>query len=208
MNKVWLATMHPVVVALMAKSKPIVNHMAQVGPLVDWGDVMRLKFTVASAVLAGVIVSFQYGSFPSQIIRATPALIVFFTLAFGYALAIPRTINMFAGFVAGVVNKGFAASVASVLDSILSALLRAINFAPNVGGRTLQRLTAGCALYGHLLRLSLAAARMGAKTLLGVFVPIPVVLFRDDLAADFAGLESFRVRLDLLARYTSVGAFS
>jgi hypothetical protein len=206
MNKVRLSAMHPVIVALMAECKPIAEFMAQIGAFVDLRDMMRFESPVTAAMLASVIVSLQHGGLPRQIIGATPPLGVSVVLALGYALAFPRTINVISLFIAGAFGKRFAADLTGILKPILSALLRAIDFASKMRRRTIKRFTASNALNGHLLRLRLSTAHAGTIPLLGVFIPVAIVFFLNRLTADLAILEPFGMWGCLFARYTGIGA--
>jgi len=188
MNKVWFATMHAVIMALVAKRHAVTQFMAQVWTLSNLLDVMCFKFAVCPAMLALIPVTFQYGGFPFQIFGAAPALILSVVFALGNSLTFPAAINMLACSHGWALYELLTANLAGEQNGFTAALYRAIDFSANMRPGTKQGLSASCTCNHNLLRLRGGCAIMGAKSFLGIFIPIAIVLFWNELTTGFAGL--------------------
>ena len=197
MNEVRLSIVDTIVMALVTKRYAIAQFMAQVGAFFYLFDMVRFEFTVSTALLAFVAVTFQYGGFPCQIFWAAPALILTVTLALGYALTFDAAIGSIVSLASSSIechglwpSKFFRTNFASkkFCSRKSSALTTAIYSPANVRGGTLYFLAAIFAINRNLLRLIERRALAGAESFLLIRVPIPVRFFRDDIPASFTVL--------------------
>lgn len=186
-NEVGLPTMHAVIVALMAQGKPVADFVTKGREILHRFNVMRLKASICSAMLARVIISLENSRFPGKVLGAASSLRLLFRLAFGYALTRLPAIDVRANTVARSLNKSFAANFASVFYAVLSALARTIDFSTHMRRRPINFLAASNTLDCHLLRLRSGITCTATKPLLGIFVPVPIAFFGNDTAASFTG---------------------
>lgn len=142
MNKVRFPLMYSVVMALVAKCLTVAYVVAQIGSITNWHYVMRFKTAIASAYLASVIITLQYGRLPRQIFWAASTLRLSVAFSFRYGLTVPTAINVFAQTCARSIDKSLTASFAGKNNTLLSALNRTIDSATNMRWRTSDGLTA------------------------------------------------------------------
>jgi hypothetical protein len=203
MNKVRHSIMDAVVMALMAERQAVTNVVSQFWIVLNCFDMVCFKLFFRSAMLASIVISFEYLRFPCQIFRASSTVILLFVFALGYALAFSTTVDMIAPYTfARALNKHLTAYFTSIFAFILSACLGAIYYIPShKRGRPLKNFTTLYAGTSNLLRLRGGAAFLRTKPLFSIFVPITVRFFCDDSAACFTLFQPFRMGRTLFFRY-------
>ncbi len=206
MNKVRLAAMHAVVMAVMAKRQAVADFMAQFRAGLDRHDVMRFQSSRGAAMLARVAISREHCRFPSQVFRAASSLILEVVTALRDALASHAAIDVRSDAHTGLRREDLPAHFTSELCAPAAALSRAVNRAAHERWRSSDHLAARGARGGYLTQLGGCAALSGAVPLPSVHVPIAVRLFGDDRTANLASLQPFGVRRALSARYADLHA--
>lgn len=168
MNEVRLTTMHTVIMALMAQSKPVGDFVTKGREVLHRLNMVSFKAAVCSAMLAGVIVSLKNSRFPSKVLGAAASLRLLFRFALGNSLACLPAVDMIAFAFAGALCKCFAANFASVFAGFAAAFYGAIDSAAKMGWRSLKCLVAACAIHCDLFGLRGGAALAGAVAFLRI----------------------------------------
>lgn len=186
MNEVRHSFVDAVIVALMAQRQSVADVMAQVRVVSYFLDVVRLKTAICSAMLTGVVVSLEYGSFPCKVFWAASALCLSVVLAHCHKLTCLAAIHMGISTGRRALYERLATRFTGVFNSVASALYRAIYLAPYMRWRPLDFFAAVHARNRYLLRLRCGIAGPTTESFFGVLVPVPIAFFGNDVAAGIA----------------------
>ena len=162
-NEIRLAAVDSVIVAVMADTKAVCCVVSKLWKVFDWLNVMRLKSSVSAAHSASVSALLEDFVFPSQVIRASPALSVAAVLSLCDSLAAHRAESN--------IERWLPADSARPFNSATTAFLRAIGLPAKMGRTSLNSTVTPDAFDELLSRLARCRAVTRTESQAGVCWP-------------------------------------